>query len=368
MKRYDVIISGAGPAGCAAALSLRNSGLRVALCEKEAFPREKICGDGLCDRTMNTLRAISETYYDELFKEIHPLAIKKAALFYKNKRRMLNFKSFGYTVSRVDFDHFLFTRVKRDCPNVEVYENCKITKVERMGEEIEVFSKNLSFRTKFLIFANGNHSNLTGNFAGTRRKKEDDGFAIRAYYKNIQGLQDDCIEMHYKKEYFPGYFWIFPLENGLANAGFGYHLKHAHQFNLPIKEIFQQWMDNELRERFLNAERVSPLKGGLIPYSKNEYECYGNNYVIAGDSAALADPISGGGIGNAMFSGREAALQAIRCFEENDFSARMAEQYSTVLKKRLQKEIGRRYRQQKLIANHRWFMDVGAFFVRGKRP
>jgi len=363
VKSYDIIIIGAGPAGCAAALSLKNTGLSVALCEKAIFPREKICGDGLCDRTLNTLKAISESYYDELFAELNPLAMQKAALYYKNKKHVLHFKHFGYTVSRMDFDQFLFTRIKRDCPNVEIIENCRITRVQRYEEAIEVFSKNISLQARFVIFANGAHTTIDDNFNRHQKSKDKSGFAIRAYYKGIQGLQENCIEMHYKKQYFPGYLWIFPMRNGLVNAGFGYHLKHAHQFDLPIKEIFAQWINTDLKHRFMEAEQVSPLKGGLIAYSTNKYQCYGNNYVVAGDSASLVDPISGGGIGNAMFSGREAALQALRCFNHNDFSSKITKDYASALKKRMMREMTKQYLLQRTFSNHRWLMDIVALFT-----
>lgn len=52
---FDVVIVGAGPAGCAAALAARQEGLSVALLERETFPRPRVCagwigplGVGLC--------------------------------------------------------------------------------------------------------------------------------------------------------------------------------------------------------------------------------------------------------------------------------------------------------------------------------
>lgn len=45
MTVYDVAIIGAGPAGCAAALALRSSGLNVVLIDRATFPRDKTCGD-----------------------------------------------------------------------------------------------------------------------------------------------------------------------------------------------------------------------------------------------------------------------------------------------------------------------------------
>src|SRR5688500_20374644 len=45
MENFDAAIIGAGPAGAAAAISLAGKGYRVALIDKEKFPRGKLCGD-----------------------------------------------------------------------------------------------------------------------------------------------------------------------------------------------------------------------------------------------------------------------------------------------------------------------------------
>jgi len=46
---------GAGPAGATAAYHLAQAGLDVLLLEKTAFPREKVCGDGLTPRAVTQL-------------------------------------------------------------------------------------------------------------------------------------------------------------------------------------------------------------------------------------------------------------------------------------------------------------------------
>src|ERR1043166_5859591 len=45
MEVVDVAIVGAGPAGSVCAAFCAAAGLRVALIEREKFPREKVCGD-----------------------------------------------------------------------------------------------------------------------------------------------------------------------------------------------------------------------------------------------------------------------------------------------------------------------------------
>jgi flavin-dependent dehydrogenase len=47
IKTYDIAIVGGGPSGCACALALHGSGLKVVLVEEDSFPRDKICGDAI---------------------------------------------------------------------------------------------------------------------------------------------------------------------------------------------------------------------------------------------------------------------------------------------------------------------------------
>ncbi|MCP4214791.1 MAG: FAD-dependent oxidoreductase, partial [bacterium] len=61
---YDVIITGAGPAGCSAAIFLGKKGYNVLLVDRATFPRDKICGDGLSSSTMSFLKRIN--LYDEV--------------------------------------------------------------------------------------------------------------------------------------------------------------------------------------------------------------------------------------------------------------------------------------------------------------
>ena len=55
VERADVIVVGAGPGGSATAAYLADHGLDVVLLEKSAFPRDKICGDGLTPRATKEL-------------------------------------------------------------------------------------------------------------------------------------------------------------------------------------------------------------------------------------------------------------------------------------------------------------------------
>ena len=52
---YDLVIVGSGPSGSTTAYFTAQSGLKVAVLEKETFPRDKYCGDAVCTPAINIL-------------------------------------------------------------------------------------------------------------------------------------------------------------------------------------------------------------------------------------------------------------------------------------------------------------------------
>jgi len=57
-SNFDVIIIGAGPAGSSAAIWLARAGWSVALVEKQAFPRRKVCGECIAASNLPLLDAL----------------------------------------------------------------------------------------------------------------------------------------------------------------------------------------------------------------------------------------------------------------------------------------------------------------------
>ena len=66
----DVIVVGAGPAGSACAQWLAKAGLQVLLADQQAFPRDKVCGDGLIPDAHKALRKLG--VYDEVMAQAQP--------------------------------------------------------------------------------------------------------------------------------------------------------------------------------------------------------------------------------------------------------------------------------------------------------
>jgi 2-polyprenyl-6-methoxyphenol hydroxylase-like FAD-dependent oxidoreductase len=56
--RFDAIVIGAGPAGASAAILLARAGWRIALVEKQPFPRRKVCGECIAATNLPLLDAL----------------------------------------------------------------------------------------------------------------------------------------------------------------------------------------------------------------------------------------------------------------------------------------------------------------------
>lgn len=101
---YDAIIVGAGPAGSHMAWLLAREGLRVAIIDREAFPRDKVCGGGLSRKALNLLGV-----------DISPVIERRmtgAFISYRNHSTIVKdtLTSPGCTVLRNAFDEFLLQR------------------------------------------------------------------------------------------------------------------------------------------------------------------------------------------------------------------------------------------------------------------
>ena len=76
--QYDAIVVGSGPAGATAALLLSRSGWRVAIVEKAAFPRRKVCGEFVSATTWPLLDALGVG--DELRGQAGPV-VRRVGVF-----------------------------------------------------------------------------------------------------------------------------------------------------------------------------------------------------------------------------------------------------------------------------------------------
>jgi len=177
--------------------------------------------------------------------------------------------------------------------------------------------------------------------------------AVRGYYDGVTGMKD-VIELHFTKTAIPGYFWIFPYEDGTANVGLGMLTKDVKSKNVNLKELMEKEITQNpsFKERFQNARLISEIKGWSLPLgSKIRKHIAGKGWLLLGDTASLIDPFSGEGMGNAMTSGKIAFRTISRALRLGAYSEKILGEYEQEIHNELKKELEMSYMLQRLGKN-----------------
>ena len=337
---YDLVIVGAGPAGAIATLYARRAGLSVCLVDKETFPRDKICGDALSGKAVTILREL------DLFNEVGDLpgaaihtvtfgspdnTLVDIDLTRSSRQDLLT----GFVIRREILDHFLFQRAQTVADRT--IEGFTVREVLKEGEQVCGVSGRLDsgekqeIRGKVVLGADGFNSIVARKLGLYSHDPKHWIVALRCYYKNIKGLTDQ-IELHYVDEVIPGYFWIFPLEEGYANIGIGMLHEYIKRENIDLRVALENAIHNEaFRDRFVDSEPTEEPTGWNLPAGSKHRPNHGNGFMLLGDAAGLIDPFTGEGIGNAFYSAKFAVDAARRAIDSNDISAKVLSEYDRLL-------------------------------------
>jgi len=336
-KTYDLIIVGGGPAGSSAAIFARRAGLRPLLVDKETFPRDKICGDALSGKSVAILRELNLL---EKIAEL-PGALIQSIIFsgpdhtsFKIDLRATKLEKSlkGFVIRRQILDEFMFREAQ--AAGAETIEDFVVTdlifdqgKVAGIIGKRRDSAKEIKFYAPVVFGADGYNSIVARKLKLYRHDPKHWVVALRCYYENVADL-DNQIELHYVDEVIPGYFWIFPLENGFANVGIGMLHAYIKSRNIDLRRALRDTIENPyFRDRFTGARALEKPVGWNLPVGSIRRRSYGDGFLLLGDAAGLIDPFTGEGIGNAMYSAKYAIQTILDAREMNDYSAQFLSRY-----------------------------------------
>jgi geranylgeranyl reductase family protein len=361
MLATDIAILGAGPGGSATALRLSYLGVPCTLIDKAVFPRDKICGDAVSGKVTTLLHRLDPG----IMTRFHQLSVQAdiwGVRFVSPNGQPLDVPfpvkseaghAPGYVCRRMDFDHFLLGEVRRR-ENISLHLGQEISEFTRTENGWLLTSGDGSFQLecRLLIVADGAQSRFSRTIAGLEKDPAHNAAALRAYYRNVSGMSEGFIELHFIKDITPGYFWIFPLPDGMANVGLGMRSDVLAKKGLKLKDTLLRIISENpgIKERFSDAELVDKIHGFGLPLGSKTRPISGDHYLLVGDAGHLIDPITGEGIGNAVYSGFIAAELAEQCVAENNFSAERLKAYDVRVARVLGQEMKLSYRLQKLLA------------------
>ena len=320
----DVVVVGAGPGGSTAAAHLASLGHDVLLVEKESFPRDKVCGDGLTPRVIKELLDLG--LEREARGEVDGWATQKGLRIHGGHTVMelpwptLNdWPSWGGTATRRVFDERLArlavergatlwedTTVTgllwRDASESRV---CGVTWKDADGVEGEI-------RAPVVVAADGPSGKLARSAGLHRRKDRPMAVAVRTYYESPRS-KDDWISSFLdlrddEGDLLSGYGWIFPLDDGTINVGLGL-LDTSKDFrSVNYRDLMARWARG-LEAEWGTAPEVQRgrVQSGPIPMAFNRTPLHHKGMLLVGDSGGMVNPFNGEGISYAMEAAKLAA-------------------------------------------------------------
>ncbi|MGB0176769.1 MAG: geranylgeranyl reductase family protein [Owenweeksia sp.] len=342
--QYDLIISGAGPAGASCAMALEGSGLKVALLDKYEFPRDKICGDFIAAKGVRELLGIKPELKERFEKFPHKVINRSTQLFVgKMNPIQIDWVLKSYTIKRELFDNELVRSIL-ETGKIDFFPEQAVKDIKVDDQEVTATtSKGEVFKAKLIVGADGAHSAVAKILAGYKVDRDHYGGSIRAYYSGVENIDPAINEIYAHKDVLPGYFWLFPISSTEANVGVGMQSRHITANKINLKELFYRFIDQSpvLQSKLGNATIESKLEGFGLPFYSKKHTVSGDRFILTGDAASMIDPTNGEGIMPAITSGKMAADHILQAFEKNRFDTDFNENFSKKLH-------GRYWREMKL--------------------
>jgi digeranylgeranylglycerophospholipid reductase len=319
---YDMVVIGAGPAGSITAKTAAEKGLSVLLIEKRQEIGDPVrCAEGVSKVCLKKHIDLDDRWI---------CADVKGSRIFAPDGTMIEMAEevagaeVGYVLERKLFDRALAYESAK--AGVEVFVKTRATgliiedgfvrgvRIMHRGEEREV-------RCKIVIGADGVESKV-GRWAGidTSLKPVDIETCAQFLMSNT-GIDQEYCYFYLGNEVAPaGYIWIFPKGNDLANVGIGILGSKSGQ------KTAVEYLEDFVADKFPDA-RVLEVDVGGVPVSGSIDKTIANGLMLVGDAARQSDPITGGGIVNAMEAGEIAGEVAYEAISSGDLSETKLREY-----------------------------------------
>jgi len=346
-EKFDAIVVGAGPAGVTAAYVIAKSKINVAVIERGEYPGSKnVIGGVLYIKTMDD---VSPGFWSDAPLE-RKIVQHSYCLMGKGEHAIISHVSTGhsdtasgYTILRSKFDRWYLKKAQE--AGATVITKTNVTELlSNQGRIVGVRTDRGDLSADIVVVAEGANTMLCEK-AGLITKPRPDQMAIAV--KEIVALPSNRIQERFALSEGEGtaIHYIGALFEGLVGFGFVYTNKESLSvgFGAIISTMMRKRIKPyDLMEKFKQEPSVEPfLRDGVV----KEYQAhmipeagyvgipklYSDGVLVVGDSAMLANPVTGEGADLAVLSGRLAGEVAIQAHLSGDYTSRTLAQYQRLL-------------------------------------
>jgi geranylgeranyl reductase family protein len=330
-RRVDVAVIGAGPAGCAAAITLAAAGRRVLLADRARFPRDKCCGDGLTTAAVRRLESLGlDPAEVPSFRPATELVVRSPSG--RDIRLPLGEGPgvFAAVARRQDLDAALVALAGR--AGADFVEGARCVGAINEGAGVRLsFEGAEEARARYVVAADGAWSPVRRMLAGPRETtrpptaRRPDWIAFRTYAEGVRSAAAGQLWVWFDAALLPGYAWSFPLGDGTVNLG----ICLRHRAGPAAADLWESTLARPFAASLLGpaASLVAPARAWPIPVGidRAELAAAGGRVLFVGDAACAADPFTGEGVEQALTTGVLAARAIAAGTSPADAAARYSE-------------------------------------------
>jgi geranylgeranyl reductase family protein len=369
VSEHEVIVVGAGPGGAAAATALARMGRDVLLLDRHSFPRDKICGDAVSLGTiqiMNDLGMADKVHAAEVRGEFYRLSGMRLVspsghtLHADFHRGPTGEES--YVAPRLYFDAVIQQHAV-DCG--AHFRHAEVTgPLLEDGRVVGVLARqngdSAAYRAPVVIGADGVTSVIMRNLRPEANQHVDlhRAVALRAYIEDIE-IYPHEVEFFLYDEILPGYAWIFPAGDNMANIGLGMRLDVFRKGKRNLKKMLRDFLDMpDIRSRLRNGTAPRDVATWQLNFGSQErLQHVFDGALLVGDAAGFINPLTGGGIHNALISAVLAAETVDDALRRGDVSRESLKIYEQRCEAELGPAMRKSFFYQRFLLNYPMVVD-----------
>ena len=363
----DLLIVGAGPAGCAAGITAVDAGLTVTIIDKASFPRDKCCGDGLTTLALRQLEALGfdpasvRSWFDVDSAWLRSPSGREVRLPLPTDGR------FAAVAPRLELDDALVSLARSR--GVTVLENHSFSSLTQDGSTVRITAtvpgepggdSEVALEARWVVAADGMWSPVRKSLGLGAEGYLGEWHAFRQYVGNVSGVARHRLIVWFEEDLLPGYAWSFPLpgpdgaDTGRVNIGFGV-LRDGER---RIRDMRELWADLLSRPHIVEAlgagfEPEGRHTAWPIPARVDEAVTGSGRVLFVGDAAMATDVLTGEGIGQALLTGVESARAVVAGVRGDASPSEVRREYSDAVRHHLLADHRMSVRLSRILARPR---------------
>ncbi len=295
-EHYDVIVVGAGPAGCIAAQRLGQGGLKVLLLEQRKVIGSYVQCAEFVPLTISRQAAVRASDIAQPVQGIKTFI---------NGKLTSTLRAPGYVLNRRLWDEYQAQLAR--AAGVSIMTAARVSGID--GKELSVASgaRSWTLSADFILGCDGPRSIVSQKLAN-----EPQAMCVALQVERLLTKPMEHAEIYFDPAYYGGYAWVFP-KGKAANVGVALHAASKDKLQAALTDFCQKIVSRG----GIQAGAASAATGGLIPAGGLVKNLADNHMLVAGDAAGCTHPVTGAGIMNAVVSGELAARAVIRQVSSN---------------------------------------------------